>query len=51
MYAIRSYYEPPASAGDERSEKSQDLKVSNMSREEFNKLPEAVQNRLLGNEL
>jgi len=43
--------QPPASAGDERSEKSQDLKVSNMSREEFNKLPEAVQNRLLGNEL
>lgn len=43
--------QPPAATGEDRAERSQELKVSNMTREEFNKLPEAVQNRLLGNEL
>lgn len=42
---------PPAAVKEERAEKSQDIKVSQMSLKEFNALPEATQRRLLGDEM
>lgn len=42
---------PPSAVKEERTERSQDIKVTQMSREDFNKLPEATQRRLLGDEL
>lgn len=42
---------PPSSLGDERTEKAQSLKPSLMTRDEFAKLPEATQRRLMGDEL
>lgn len=42
---------PPSSVREERVEKAQELKASALSRDEFAKLPEATQRRLLGDEL
>jgi hypothetical protein len=42
---------PPSAIKEERTEKSQELKASALSRDEFAKLPQATQRRLLGDEL
>ena len=42
---------PPSSPTEERTEKAQELKASSLTREEFAKLPEATQRRLLGDEV
>jgi hypothetical protein len=42
---------PPSSTSEERTEKAQSLKPSAMTRDEFAKLPEATQRRLMGDEL
>lgn len=42
---------PPTSVKEERPEKTQDLKASQMTRAEFNALPEATQRRMMGDEL
>lgn len=42
---------PPAAVKEERTEKSQDIRASQLSRDEFAKLPEAAQRRLLGDDM
>jgi len=42
---------PPSAVKEERTEKTQEIKVSTLSRDEFAKLPEAAQRRLLGDDV
>lgn len=42
---------PPSAVKEVRTEKHQDIKVSQLSREEFAKLPDAAQRRLLGDDV
>lgn len=42
---------PPAAVKEERTEKNQELKASTLSRDEFAKLPEAAQRRMLGDDV